>query len=65
MKTIGEYAFYECTSLTAAYGSSSGVLQRIGKFAFSGCPLLENVFLLETTMLGENAFDASTIVIEN
>ena len=41
VKSVGDYAFYGCESLTSVTMPDS--LEKIGKYAFSGCKSLENV----------------------
>lgn len=73
VKTIGNYAFYRCGSLTTiAYKSDDDELESIGNYAFSGCSLFspEDPFTLPTTLqsIGTYAFNGckfNKIVILN
>lgn len=53
--SIGEYAFYDCTSLESV--SVSSTVKTVGSYAFNGCSSLETVTLPpEMTKLGCYAF---------
>jgi hypothetical protein len=52
---IGDYAFYQCTSLTDI--TIPGSVESIGKYAFSSCEFLEILTMSEgTSIIDENAF---------
>ena len=53
--SIGDYAFYFCTSLTSV--TIPGSVTSIGKYAFANCNTLTSVTMLEgVTNIGEDAF---------
>ena len=55
LTTIGDYAFYFCTSLTSV--TIPGSVTSIGKYAFANCNTLTSVTMLEgVTNIGEDAF---------
>ena len=62
VKTIGDDAFYNCTSLASVTIPDS--VTSIGTWAFSGCPALVNIFFLTTTWnittIGSDAFSLGT-----
>ena len=57
---VGDYAFYDCESLTTV--TLPPTLTTIGAQAFSGCPLLTDINLSETevTSIGDYAFNGSS-----
>ncbi len=58
--TIGERAFYECTSLTSVTIGSH--VETIGLYAFNGCTGLETIVIPESvTEIGEGAFSATSL----
>lgn len=54
VKTIGAYAFYNCTSLIS---TSCPMAISIGAYAFSNCSLLSDIVAAEVTSIGDYAFN--------
>ena len=55
MTSIGEYAFYDCSSLTSIELSDS--VTSIGKYAFYDCSALTTIELPDSvTSIGDSAF---------
>ena len=55
VKSIGDYAFYECSSLTSV--TIGGSVTNIGNYAFSGCSSLTSVTIPNSvTSIGDEAF---------
>ena len=62
---IGEYAFYECTNLSAVSFAGSSKLESIGKCAFYNCTSMTEITLPDgVTSIGEWAFDSCTSLTE-
>lgn len=63
LKTIGDYAFYNCASLAEiVFGSG---LETIGNYAFSGCAALKTLTLPENVKsVGNYAFRSCTAITE-
>ena len=60
LKTIGEYAFGYCTSLTSI--TFPHTLTKIENFAFTGCNLLEEVVIPDNvTEIGHDSFNCSNL----
>lgn len=63
--SIGEYAFYQCTSLTGDIFGAFAVVERIGKSGFEGCTELTVVNLPATLVyIGERAFYGCNKLVE-
>ena len=59
--TIGERAFYECTSLTSVTFGENSQLTTIGESAFSGCDSLTSIVIPDSvTTIGSYAFEYCT-----
>ncbi len=59
LKTIDNYAFYNCSNLSSINIPNS--VTSIGKMAFYGCSSLTSISILDGTHIGENAFYKSGI----
>jgi hypothetical protein len=62
VKSVGDYAFYECTSLSGV--QFSGTLLRIGESAFAGCERLTEVNIPNIVVIEANAF-AGCVSVKN
>jgi len=56
-ETVGDYAFYHCTSLTSVFLPSA---TSVGNYAFHSCTKLSSVDLPHTTSVGNYAFPSCT-----
>lgn len=63
--TIGDYAFYDCSNLTAVTISENSQLTIISSYAFYNCSSLTSIYIPDSvTTIGEDAFrDCSNLTI--
>lgn len=63
--SIGQYAFYGCTSLTTLPRLPSGTGSKVGKYAFAGCTALTSVQVSTlTNYIDDYAFEGCTGLTE-